>query len=68
MLVAWLKRMYQWARWGTSGCSRLFMQWGCDHLGIWCRALEDALILLCGERYAETAGYYDCGCSVAGEL
>jgi hypothetical protein len=41
---------------------------GCAHLGIWLRVLEGALILLCEEIHAETAGYYDCGCGVAGEL
>jgi len=38
------------------------------HLGTWFRVLEDALILLYEEIYAETAGYYDCGCGVAGKL
>ena len=38
------------------------------HLGIWFRVLEDALILLYEEIHAETAGYYDCGCGVAGKL
>jgi hypothetical protein len=38
------------------------------HLGIWFRVLEDALILLYEEIHAETAGYYDCRCSVAGKL
>ena len=41
---------------------------GYDHLGIWFPVLEDALILPYEEIHAETAGNYDCGCSVAGKL
>ena len=41
---------------------------GCAQLGIWFGVLEGALILLCQEKHAETSGYYDCGCRVAGEL
>jgi len=42
--------------------------WEYAHLGIWFQALEDALILLYEEIHAETAGYYDCRCGIAGKL
>jgi hypothetical protein len=41
---------------------------GYTHFVLWLPCLGDGLILLCEEMYAETAGYYDCGCGVAGEL
>lgn len=67
LAVAWLKTHTPDLT-GPSDCYRLSRPKEYTPLGIWFRVLEDALILLYEEIHAETAGYYDCGCGVAGKL